>query len=566
MIFGTLLTAILISITNLTITEPVDGETYEGDWLPIRAIVENENEVPDSVHYSLNGQAFVLIPRLNTDWYTYMANDCRTGYSESPAPHDNTILWTAPISGTSYEFVSPVVVDGRVYYASVEDEIAYCLDAATGAEIWRFENIGDAIDDAMHVQDGKAYLASDSIWCLDALTGDRIWAFGELYGFQGPPVPYQGRVFASSGLFVYCLDDLTGVEIWRSDSLHFISSSMTASNGMLFVPTHIPTGHGWMYALDTSSGDIVWVADGFGEFFNSSPVVVDSTFYIGDCGNEANLYAFDPNNGSHVVLKNFGLSIESTPAVYADRIFFGADFLIFCVNRFTGDVVWEFDPPDSDFLHGSCGVADGLVFWGDYCSPADTVALIHAVDIDTGNEIWSYETNGGSMGIQSSPSIVDGVMYIAATDGNLYAFGTGLKYTYRNDFYAALGSNELIVTSFDGRTAVAADTINFTVTVTPISITLEPSSRLALCASPNPFYSAASISFELSEPGWTSVTVYDLSGRIVTTLTDTELVEGQHSILWIGIGNNGQAVSAGIYICRIQSEGISETMGLCLLR
>ncbi|MCD4847336.1 MAG: PQQ-binding-like beta-propeller repeat protein [Candidatus Aegiribacteria sp.] len=568
MIFGMILAAILISTTNLTITEPVDGETYDGDWLPLRAIVENENEVPDSVHYSLNGQLVIQIPRLNTDWYTYMANDCRTGYSESPAPHDNTILWTAPISGTFHEFVSPVVVDGRVYYASEEDEIAYCLDAATGAEIWRFENIGDSIDDAMHVQDGKAYLASDSIWCLDALTGDRIWAFSDAnYGFAGPPVPYQGRVFASGWPFVYCLDDLTGVEIWRTDSLPSCNSSMTAWNGMLFVPTHLPTGsHGLMYALDTFSGDIVWVAEGFGIFWDSSPVVVDSTFYIGDCDEEANLYAFDPFDGSSVALWGpYDGAIESTPAVFENRIFFSAYPLIYCVNRLTGDVEWEFDPPGQNYLHGSCGVADGLVFWGDCCYPPDSVALIHAVDIDTGNEIWNYETNGGPLGIQSSPSIVDGVMYIAATDGNLYAFGTGLKYTYREDyFYADVGPNELIVTSFDGGAAVVADTINFTVTQT--GITLEPSSRLALCASPNPFYSAASISFELSEPGWTSVTVYDLSGRIATTLTDTELVEGQHTILWNGIGNNGQAVSAGIYICRIQSGGISETTGLCLLR
>ena len=101
MTIGMILTAILISVTNLTITEPVDGETYDGDWLPLRAIVENENEVPDSVHYSLNGAAVVLIPRLNTDWPTYMQNYQNHGYSESPAPHDNTILWTAPITGTS---------------------------------------------------------------------------------------------------------------------------------------------------------------------------------------------------------------------------------------------------------------------------------------------------------------------------------------------------------------------------------------------------------------------------------------------------------------------------------
>ena len=505
MTFGMILTAILMFVTNLTITEPVDGETYDGDWLPLRAIVENENEVPDSVHYSLNGAAVVFIPRLNTDWYTYMANDCRTGYSESPAPHDNSILWTAPISGTHHEFVSPVVVDGRVYYASEEDEIAYCLDAATGAEIWRYENIGDPIDDALHVVDGKAYIASDSIYCLNALTGADIWSFGDTSDyFSGPPVPYQGKVFVSSSIFVHCLDDSTGEEIWRTADTLSIASSMTAWNNMLFVAgfksppkaagLYSPTNEGYIYALDTVSGEVVWVEDGFGIFWDSSPVLVDSTLYIGDCGNEANLYAFDPFDGSNVVLWGpYDGEIESTPAVHGDRVFFNAYSLIYCLNRFTGDVEWEFDPPGQDFLHGSCGVADGLVFWGDVCYPPDLVALIHAVDIDTGNEIWNYETKGGPLGIQSSPSIVDGVMYIAATDNNLYAFGTGLKYTYREDyFYADVGPNELIVTSFDGGAAIAADTINFTVTQT--GITLEPSSRLDLCANPNPFYSTASIS------------------------------------------------------------------------
>ena len=41
-----LMSAVLLT-TGVTITEPVDGETYNGDWLTLRAIVENENEIPD---------------------------------------------------------------------------------------------------------------------------------------------------------------------------------------------------------------------------------------------------------------------------------------------------------------------------------------------------------------------------------------------------------------------------------------------------------------------------------------------------------------------------------------
>ena len=99
MLFVTLLTAAMIFATSLTITEPVDGETYNGDWLTVRAIVENNNEVPDYVQHSLNGQPVLQIPRLDTDWYTYMQNDLHHGFSESPAPIDNTILWTAPVTG-----------------------------------------------------------------------------------------------------------------------------------------------------------------------------------------------------------------------------------------------------------------------------------------------------------------------------------------------------------------------------------------------------------------------------------------------------------------------------------
>ena len=558
MLVLTLIISSILAATSVTITEPVDGETYNGDWLTVRAIVENENELPDSVHYSLNGELVVLIPRLDTDWYTYMANDCRTGYSESPAPHDNTVLWTAPVTGTDHEFVSPVIVDGRVYHASEEQEIAFCLDAATGAEIWRFENIGDPIDDALHVVDGKAYIASDSIYCLSALTGAEIWSFGDTSNyFSGPPVPYQGYVFASSAWFIHCLDDLSGEEIWRSDSVH-TSSSMTVWNDILFVPGNIVDNPA-LYAFEVETGDLVW-QNHFTGFHDSSPVLYDNTLYIGSM--DGYMLAYDPSNGSHIVLASYESNIESTPATDGEYLYFGVGWSsVFSINRLTGDECWSFETPGS-YLHASPGVADGLVFWGGQGQPEDSLALIHAVDTTTGEEVWNYEISCGPYGIISSPSIVDGVMYIGATDGNLYAFGTGLKYTYLDNLYAQVGSNELIVTSFDDG-AVAADTISFTVTGTGIN--LDPSRIFNIVATPNPFVSTASISFELSETGFTSVQIFDLSGRLVTSLVDSEILQGNHSVQWNGNNNNDEEVSAGLYLCRIESAGVVETTGLCLL-
>ena len=561
MIFGTILASILISITSLTITEPVDGETYEGDWLPLRAIVENENEVPDSVHYSLNGQTAVLIPRLNTDWYTYMQNDLHHGYSESPAPHDNTIFWTAPITGTDHEFPTPVVVDGLVYYPQNEGgDTLFALDATTGDVEWIFTGIGST-DDAVTVKDGRLYTASDSIYCLDALTGTRIWAFGKANHTGSTPVVVGGRVYCARGEFsdsawVYCLEAETGSELWEKELYGMCVSCMTYWNGMLFVPT-IGGDPGPLYALNSETGNIIWQNedDPYG-YWDSSPTVVDEVIYIAGCSD--GLRAIDAIDGESIWVTDFGYEIDATPAYHDGSIYVGAQEPPFAsVNPSDGTMKWT-----ANFsIHGSPGVADGMVFFGEY-SFNDSARVI-SLDCLTGDTVWTYMTT--ALTFRGSPSITDGIVYIAAQDGNLYAFGSGLKYTYRDDFfYAAVGSNELIVTSFDGVTAVAADTINFTVTQT--GITLEPSSRFALCASPNPFYSAASISFELSEPGFTSIEVYDLSGRIVSTLESSELAAGEHSTQWDGIKQNGEPVSAGLYFCRIQSGGITETTGLCLLR
>ena len=541
-----------LAAETVLITEPDDGGVYDGDWLTVRAIVENDDELPDSVHYSLNGGTVIPIPRLITDWYTYMRNDQRHGYSESPAPHDATVLWTAPVTGTGHEFVSPVVVDGRVYHASEEQEIAFCLDAATGAEIWRFENIGDPIDDGMHVEDGRAYLASDSIWCLDALTGDRIWAFGTggSSGFNGPPTVYEDRVLVCDWSYdiVYALDLETGTEIWNTDTLTMCASTPTAWNGLVFVPS--TSGH--LRAFSTENGETAWVTDGFGTFWDSSPTIVDGEIYIGSWN--GSLCRIDAANGD--VIDTFSWPplerIESTPAIHDDLVYFGLDDFFYCVDRFTGAPQWEFDI-GNDYLHASAGVADGLVFWGDHDgSPKDSIVLIHAVDIETGTEVWNYEITGAWKGVLSSPAITDGVMYIGAGDGNLYAFGTGLKYTYLDDLYAQVGSNELIVTSFDEGVAVAADTVGFTVTDTGISI--EPVPEAALQATPNPFTSDVSICFSLPEPASVSIRLYDLSGRLVDSVFEGDAANGPMSRSY-----DGSELPAGVYLVLLQTDSFSAT-------
>ncbi|MCD4706554.1 MAG: PQQ-binding-like beta-propeller repeat protein [Candidatus Sabulitectum sp.] len=563
MLIVSLLITAFLSTASVTITEPVDGETYSGDWLTLRAIVENENEVPDSVLYILNGEPVIQIPRLNTDWPTYMQNDLHHGYSESPAPTDNTILWTAPVTGNFHEFPTPVVVDGIVYYPQDSSgDSLYALNAATGEIIWTYRT--GYTDDAVTVKDGYLYTASDSIWCLDALTGQRIWASGDANCFGSTPAVVNGCVYCGTSKwsqnesYISSLDAFTGMQNWQTTITGITASCNTVWNDMVFVPTY----QGALYALNASSGSLIWEnSESLTGYWDSSPVIVDNMLYIG--GDDSRIRCINPENGITVWEQMItpGTYIAATLAYADGKLYFGDQETSYhCLSAADGSSIWSVPGVE----HGSSGIADGIVFFGEGSNYYDATARVFALDCETGQEIWSYETTSGPYGIVSSPSIVDGVVYIAGTDWNLYAFGTGLKYTFLDDFNSRVGSNELIVTSWDGGTAVAADTINFTVTGTGIN--LASSHVLNLSASPNPFVSSAAISFQLSEAGNTTVEIFDLSGRSVCTLIDSELSQGTHSIEWNGCFQTGAKASAGLYLCRIQSEGADETTGLCLLR
>jgi len=83
---------------------------------------------------------------------------------------------------------------------------------------------------------------------------------------------------------------------------------------------------------------------------------------------------------------------------------------------------------------------------------------------------------------------------------------------------------------------------------------------------PNPFNPATEIHFELSRPGATQLRVYDLSGRLVTTLLDRQMPAGSHSARWTGRDSAGRVVSSGVYLYRIESGDFVQTRRMVLLK
>ncbi len=83
---------------------------------------------------------------------------------------------------------------------------------------------------------------------------------------------------------------------------------------------------------------------------------------------------------------------------------------------------------------------------------------------------------------------------------------------------------------------------------------------------PNPFNPQTAIVFELPAGGEASLRVYDLAGRLVTTLVDGPLAAGRHESSWNGTDARGAAVASGIYLCELRAGRFRQTQRMTLLK
>jgi hypothetical protein len=84
---------------------------------------------------------------------------------------------------------------------------------------------------------------------------------------------------------------------------------------------------------------------------------------------------------------------------------------------------------------------------------------------------------------------------------------------------------------------------------------------LSLAVSPNPVLSSTVISFFLEQSEKASLNIFDVNGRLVTTLGDASFEEGHHEITW-----NAGVVNAGIYFLRIETATYSENRKLIVMK
>jgi hypothetical protein len=83
---------------------------------------------------------------------------------------------------------------------------------------------------------------------------------------------------------------------------------------------------------------------------------------------------------------------------------------------------------------------------------------------------------------------------------------------------------------------------------------------------PNPFNPATTISFSLPTATKVTLEVYDVSGRLVRTLSSKHLPPGRHESVWDGAAAAGNRVGSGIYFYRLSAGKDAQTRKMILLK
>lgn len=87
-----------------------------------------------------------------------------------------------------------------------------------------------------------------------------------------------------------------------------------------------------------------------------------------------------------------------------------------------------------------------------------------------------------------------------------------------------------------------------------------------LSAYPNPFNPFTTIQYSLPERSDVELIIYDILGREIWNLSDSEKPAGTYKIQWDGSNSFGMKVSSGIYILRLTAGKHSKTHKLMLLK
>jgi uncharacterized repeat protein (TIGR01451 family) len=313
-------------------------------------------------------------------------------------------------SGCTPQLSSPAVVNGVIYFASIDGSMNALT--ITGVTNWTYAKAGSASSPA--VVNGVVYFGSEdsNVYALSARTGAKLWTFTTGSSIESSPTVANGVVYIGSNDHkVYALNASTGAKLWSfttGGAVGGVDSSPAVANGVVY----ISSADGHFYALNASTGAYQWSWSINAP--SASPAVANGVVYI--AGQDGNFYALNASTGARLWSNAIGFTIAS-PAVANGVVYITSSDTLYALNASTGAQLWTF--PAGGFF--SPAVANGVVYVG-----------LLALNASTGTQLWSYASR-----LQlSSPAIANGMLYVHGAGAD-----PDLPFTYEDMQAFSLGAD-----------------------------------------------------------------------------------------------------------------------------
>ncbi len=259
-------------------------------------------------------------------------------------------------------------------------------------------------------------LPDKSLWALDILTGDLIWEVTvSPAGSIGHPATDGDRVFlwiAEDGVDISfrALDLADGSEVWRAQGVSGVGPPRV-DNGEVWVGS----ADGALRGFDAQTGAELARFDRIGlgvAGVASRPAVSDDRVFFGN--DNGMFYAIERTSGELVwSFETESVDLPSSPAIADDVVIFGSfDGGVYGLEMDSGELRWRYDSGNDLFL-SSAALADDTVYIATFAVPSSVLAL----DARTGELAWQLPI--GEL-VGASPFIDGDTVYIQ-TSGQFWA-------------------------------------------------------------------------------------------------------------------------------------------------
>jgi hypothetical protein len=256
-----------------------------------------------------------------------------------------------------------------------------------------------------------------------------------------------------------------------------------------------------------------------------------------------------------------------------------------------GDEKWiaRYDNPDTSLTDGGYGIevdSAGNVYVTGQSQGIGTSTDFVTIKYDSlGNQLWATRYNGPANGLDRPSDETGGKCMAIDQYANIYVGGISRGATSLNDYiaimYDSAGVEQWVVgynfcDSTDNALALAIDNSGG-VYITGRSVGLGTygdwatvkywsavgveegesvaTNRLLLEVHPNPARTYSTISYSLRNEGAVSLSIYDVSGRLVRNLIGGYQKPDVYSIVWNGRDCNNRSVAPGVYFCMLNVDG-----------